>query len=105
MKAWIVRASCEYSSRVLAPTEEAAIAIMQNLPETAWDSGSWSSLEAEDDGPFNVDDIDTIERIITTHQQVQMTNPPTSEQWRSASLEINRLAQLIVEAKKAGNAG
>ncbi len=44
--------------------------------------------------------IASIKRIIGEHQQVQMVNPPSSEQWQNASLEINRLAALIVEAQK-----
>lgn len=41
-----------------------------------------------------------VERIIAQHQAVQMLNPPTSDAWRKASAEINRLAALIVSAHK-----
>jgi uncharacterized protein (DUF305 family) len=44
--------------------------------------------------------IKRIEQLITEHQQVQMTNPPSSAQWRNASKEIHRLAQLIVNAQR-----
>jgi hypothetical protein len=44
--------------------------------------------------------VASIERQIREHQQVQMTNPPSSEAWQNASTEINRLAALIVAATK-----
>jgi hypothetical protein len=44
--------------------------------------------------------VASIERQIREHQQVQMTNHPSSEAWQNASAEINRLAALIVEATK-----
>jgi hypothetical protein len=43
--------------------------------------------------------VSRIEQVIAEHQAVQMNNPPSSEKWQNASLEINRLAQLIVKAK------
>jgi hypothetical protein len=44
--------------------------------------------------------IKSIEKIIAEHQKVQMSNHPASQKWQDASKEINRLAALIVEAKK-----
>jgi len=44
--------------------------------------------------------IASIKRIIAEHQQVQMVNPPSSDQWKFASEEINRLAAFIVAAQK-----
>ena len=41
--------------------------------------------------------IASVERIIREHQNVQMINPPSSEQWKDASSEITRLAQIIVD--------
>lgn len=43
--------------------------------------------------------IKSIEKVIAEHQKVQMTNPPSSKQWQTASEEINRLAKLIVDTK------
>lgn len=43
--------------------------------------------------------ISEIEKQIAEHQRTQMANPPSSTQWQNASVEINRLAKLIVEAK------
>jgi hypothetical protein len=40
--------------------------------------------------------IKEIEKLIAECQQIQMVNPPSSEQWQEASVEINRLAKLIV---------
>ena len=45
--------------------------------------------------------VKRIESIIEEHQRVQMANPPTSEKWKAASTEINRLARLIVAAGRA----
>ena len=42
--------------------------------------------------------VASIERQIREHQQVQMTNLPSSGRWQNASAEINRLAALIVAA-------
>ena len=42
--------------------------------------------------------IASIERQIREHQQTQMVCPPASEHWRNASEEINRLAQLVINA-------
>jgi hypothetical protein len=44
--------------------------------------------------------IKSIEKIIEENQQIQMLNPPTSKAWQEASKEINRLAKLIIEARK-----
>jgi hypothetical protein len=44
--------------------------------------------------------VSRIEQIIAEHQMVQMNNPPSSAKWQNASLEINRLARLIVDAKQ-----
>ena len=48
--------------------------------------------------------IKSIEKIIEENQQIQMLNPPTSKAWREASKEINRLAKLIIEARKGEGA-
>jgi hypothetical protein len=36
-----------------------------------------------------------IEQALERQQQIQMTNPPTSEAWLKASAEIHRLAELL----------
>jgi hypothetical protein len=43
--------------------------------------------------------IKAIEGQIAEHQRVQMSNPPTSQPWKDASAEINRLAMLILKAQ------
>ena len=48
--------------------------------------------------------IKSIEKIIEGIQQTQMLNPPTSKAWQEASKEINRLVELIIEARKGEGA-
>ena len=43
--------------------------------------------------------IAIVEGLIADQQQIQMTNPPTSQRWIDASAEIHRLADLIVQAR------
>jgi hypothetical protein len=44
--------------------------------------------------------VKQIESLIAEHQAVQRMNTPSSEAWQRASVEIHRLAALIVDAQE-----
>jgi hypothetical protein len=44
--------------------------------------------------------IDVLEKLIEQHQAIQQANAPATDKWQRASREINRLAALIVDARK-----